>query len=452
MKTQYRITSAVLALAAAIGLASTASAQERLPWGALRAGNADGSIPAWNGGLPPDTAPAGFKKDSGFWVDPYADDKVLYTVTGKNVDQYASKLSATTVEMLKRYSDYRLDVYPSRRPANYTAAFNDNAQKNAAGRCKTIEGGLALTGCFGGTPFPVPKDGYEAMWNALLANKGHAVWTKGQGWYVDAAGNQVMTAEQNNRFQNDYYNPKMTIESFYAAGGSILMQNNVYTAPARIVGEGNLMRKYINPVAKPDKSWSYNPGQRRVRLTPDTAYDFPVATSGGAMYYDEIYTFSGKMDRFDFKYVGTKEMLIPYNSYKYLNSKPTDIMMKGHENPDVMRWELHRVHVVEATLKPGARHAVAKRRFYIDEDMPAAIGSDAWDASGKLVKGVLAPVAWAYDKQATLVSGTFYFDLATGVYYNSSYTGGRKGLLMNADEVDSDSFYSPEGLQRRTQR
>jgi len=452
MKTQYRITSAVLALVAAIGLASTASAQKRLPWGALRVGNADGSIPAWNGGLPPDTAPAGFKKDSGSWADPYADDKVLYTVTGKNVDQYASKLTEATVEMLRRYPTYRLDVYSSRRPANYTTFFNDNAQKNAAGRCKTIEGGLALAGCFGGTPFSVPKDGYEAMWNMLLTNKGDSVWTFGQAWYVDAAGNKVMTGQLANRYQNDYFNPKLTAEKFYAEGGPYYMNSTVYTAPARMVGEATMSRKWINPIARPDRSWSYNPGQRRVRLAPDAAYDFPVATSGGVLFFDEIYTFSGRMDRFDFKYIGTKEMLIPYNSYKYFSAKADDLLMKGHPNPDVMRWELHRVHVVEATLKPGARHVLAKRRYYMDEDIPQAGGFDAWDASGKLAKGMIAPAAWAYDKQVVLASGSCYFDLNTGVWYNSSVMGGANGLKISVDEVDSATFYSPEGLMRRTQR
>ena len=89
-----------------------------------------------------------------------------------------------------------------------------------------------------------------------------------------------MTAEVNNRNQNDYFNPSLTAEQFYAKGGQYFMNNNIYTAPARITGEGNLQRKYINPVATPDKTWSYTPGQRRVRLSPDAAYDFPVATVG----------------------------------------------------------------------------------------------------------------------------------------------------------------------------
>jgi hypothetical protein len=270
-----------------------AQSEERLPWGALKAGNKDGTIPPWEGGLPTSTSPAGFKKDSGFWVDPYAADKPLYTITSKNMEQYADKLSEATKELLKRYpATFRVDVYPSRRPVNYSAFYVENAQKNAAGRCKTIENGEAVTGCFGGEPFARPKTGHEVMWNLILANKGASSWTYGQGWYVDANGNRAMTAEVNNRNQNDYHNPNLTAEQFYAKGGSYLMNNNTYTGPARIIGEGNLQRKYANPVAMPDKTWGYTPGQRRTRLSPDAAYDFPVATAAGARLYDEIYAFS----------------------------------------------------------------------------------------------------------------------------------------------------------------
>ncbi|WP_280155418.1 DUF1329 domain-containing protein [Piscinibacter sp. XHJ-5] len=444
---------AVAALFAA-GMVQNAVAQEgeRLPWGALKAGNKDGTIPAWEGGLPASASPAGFKKDSGFWADPYAADKPLYSITAKNMEQYADKLSEATKELLKRNHGFRVDVYPSRRPVNYSQFFIENTKLNAAGRCKTIENGEAVTGCFGGTPFPVPKNGHEAMWNLILVNKGASSWTYGQGWYVDASGNKVMTAEVNNRNQNDYFNATLTAEQFYAKGGQYFMNNNTYTAPARITGEGNLQRKYINPVATPDKTWGYTPGQRRVRLSPDAAYDFPVATAAGAMLYDEIYAFSGKLDRFDWKLVGTKEMIIPYNAYKYLAGKAEDVMTRGAPNPDVMRWELHRVTVVEATLKPGARHVVAKRRFYFDEDNPDAVVVDAWDANGKLSRGTFNPCAWAYDKQAVIHGGTFYFDFGTGAYYNSSILGSYKGLFIATDTVDADAFYSPDGLARRTQR
>ena len=59
-------------------------------------------------------------------------------MTGKNVDQYADKLSDGTKEMLKRFPSFRLDVYPTRRSAAYPDWVVENMKKNAAGRCKLI--------------------------------------------------------------------------------------------------------------------------------------------------------------------------------------------------------------------------------------------------------------------------------------------------------------------------
>lgn len=72
-------------------------------FGAIQAGNADGTIPAYEGGLT--TAPAGFKPDSGFWVDPFKDEKPLFRIDAKNVDKYADKLSEGQKTLIKKYPD-----------------------------------------------------------------------------------------------------------------------------------------------------------------------------------------------------------------------------------------------------------------------------------------------------------------------------------------------------------
>lgn len=424
---------------------------ERLPWGAIKAGNKDGSIPAYTGGLPTSTKPAGFKPDSGSWPDPFPDDKPLYVITGQNADQYADKLSEGTLALLKRFPTFKLNVYQSRRTAQYPDWIVENMKKNAAGRCKTIEGGQALSGCFGGTPFPVPKTGYEAMWNMILHYKGPTGWSYGRGWYVDAAGNKAWTGGPQNRNQNDYYNKNLTPEQFYAAGGWYLRNNNINSGPARAAGEGNLMMRSVNPIAHPDKTWNYSPGQRRVRLSPNAGYDFPIATSGGASMWDEIYMYSGRMDRFDFKLVGTKEMFLPYNAYRWINGPVEQLLQENHPNPDVHRWELHRVHVVEASLKPGMRHVVAKKRFYMDEDVPAAAIMDGWDSSGKLSRAIWSPMFQVYDKQIPYAGTVWQYNFDTGVYYHPSIYAGDKGLFFDIDSVDL-TFYTPDGLARRTQR
>ncbi|HCO43955.1 MAG TPA: DUF1329 domain-containing protein, partial [Gammaproteobacteria bacterium] len=111
--------------AAKLGIEGT----ELTPHGAIRAGNADGSIPAWEGGIK--TPPAGYEV-GGWYLDPFADDQVLFTITAQNYQQYADKLSTGQIAMLKKYPDsYKLNVYPSRRSASYPTEIYENSIWNA---------------------------------------------------------------------------------------------------------------------------------------------------------------------------------------------------------------------------------------------------------------------------------------------------------------------------------
>lgn len=420
-------------------------------WGAIKAGNKEGTIPPYEGGLPATTAPAGFIKDSGHYPDPFANEKPLYSITAKNMDQYLDKLSEVTKEMLMRFpATYRLNVYPTHRIVNYPQYFIDNSLKNAT-RCKTIEDGLALSGCIGGVPFPIPKTGNQQMWNVATAFR-PPVAAITVGIYVDAAGSAVTSVIQDAVYDSPYYNPKETVESFEKSGGSIFRGTATTIAPPRIAGDGTLIRWYANPVSNPSKGWQYQQGNRRILTIPDAQYDYPLLPSGGAQFFDEVYLYSGKQDRFDFKHLGTKEMIIPYDCYRAAQATKEDITSVGggrHPNPAVMRWELHRVVVVEATLKEGMRHTFLKRRFYMDEDMPAMGMADAWGHNGKLYRGYFGLTFWAYDKQAPITPDALEFDLPTGIWYVNAQLWKKVKVL---DQYLPDSFYTPEGLARRSQR
>src|SRR3546814_12861612 len=60
------------------------------------------------------------------------------------------------------------------------------------------------------------------------------------------------------------------------------------------------------------------------------------------------------------------------------------VIRRGHINPEYARYELHRVWVVEATLKAGLRHAFSKRVFYVDEDSWSIAAVDCYDGRGQL--------------------------------------------------------------------
>ena len=280
------------------------------PFGAVKAANADGSIPAYTGGLT--KAPEGFKPDSGFWTDPFKDEKPVLRIDSKNMAQHAALLSEGQKHLLSKYPGYYLNVYPTHRTAAYPKKILDATVRNATA-CKTTKEGLAIdTACRGGLPFPIPKTGYEVMWNQILRYQGETAITTSasRSWVVDPSGKPVVTAEQATFSDFVYYQTDV-------ADRDPDMAWRVYSiskVPARRAGEMTGLADYLDPVARPRKAWSYTPGLRRVKLSPEFAYDTPVASMGGVTLFDELFVFSGTMDRFDFKLIGKKEMYIQYNA------------------------------------------------------------------------------------------------------------------------------------------
>ncbi len=134
------------------------------PLGAEKAGNAAGTIPAWDGGI---TKPVAGYKAGGSYPDPYAADKELFTVNAANAEKYKDNLSPGQMAMLKQYPTYKLRVFPTHRSAAFPAGHYAET-KECAAKAKLAAGGNGVVGCTGGIPFPIPKNGNEAIWNHLL--------------------------------------------------------------------------------------------------------------------------------------------------------------------------------------------------------------------------------------------------------------------------------------------
>ena len=386
------------------------------PWGAEKAGNKDGTIPAYTDGYV--KPPAGFDpKNPHVRPDPFADEKPLFSVTAANAASYADKLSDGARTLLQKYPDFRIDVYPTHRTQRYPAYVNERSIRNA-NSCKTMHDGLTIEGCYGGVPFPIPKTGNEVMWNHNLRYQSPSYVVRCRDILVDASGGITLTGE--NLLWEEF-------PIFYPENNAALSASDAYwllrtewSAPARMAGEKLVVIDYVDPIEHRRKAWQYLPGQRRAKLAPDLTYDTPSPSSGGAQVVDDASLFTGAQDRFDFKLIGKKEMLIPYNTFKLFDEARCPELKrfpKGHPGADCMRWELHRVWEVDATLKPGSRHVYAKRRFYFDEDQPEVGTSDNYDAAGKLYRsvfGLYIPLYETSDKG--FGDGTVTFDFQTGAY------------------------------------
>jgi len=388
------------------------------PVGGEMAGNKDGSIPAYTGGLT--TPPAGFDKASGVRPDPFAAEKPVLTITGKTLQASEGKLTEGTKELLKKYPDFRVEVFPTHRTVALPKYVQENTLKNAT-RAKTSEGGLVLSDAFGGYPFPIPATGYEAMWNHILRYEGQAYKIKYTAMNVDSSGHAVISTTGEITEQYPYYDATKTLESNTS---DLYYQVKInYSGPSRRAGESLLVWESLNPIEKGRRAWQYLPGQRRVRLAPDIAYDTPNPGTAGSTTYDDAFTFNGAMDRYDFKLLGKKEMYVPYNMYRFEYGDPQKAATPNYANPDMVRWELHRVWVVEATLKPGTRHIYARRVFYLDEDSWTALASDEYDAKGGLFRSQFGALAPSYDVPAPLADSNIYYDFVAGSWGFSGIAG-----------------------------
>jgi hypothetical protein len=389
------------------------------PVGAERAANRDGSIPAWTGGY---TTPIAGYRSGDARPDPFADDKPILTITAANVAQYADKLPEGARALFARFPDYRMTVYPTRRSAAAPQSVYDAIFRNAT-RAHAASEGIAygIEGAAGGIPFPIPKNGFEVMWNHLLAFWGPARETHISTYVISAAGDIDRTAAYREVADFPYYYPGATPENF---GNYYFKTLRVTDAPAVKFGEGYLAWQPINTERYKFAAWRYIPGERRARRGPSLSYDTPDPDASGFETLDEYYLFFGGLDRYDFKLVGKTEMYVPYNNNRLYTLPVNQVLGRNHANPDALRYELHRVWVVEATLAAGKHHIAPKRRFYIDEDTWFAVYAESWDEDGHLWKFGHATMYVVPDLPAVILGSQFIYDLTLGGYvYGFAFNG-----------------------------
>ncbi|MFL8988435.1 DUF1329 domain-containing protein [Pseudomonas sp. QLc11A] len=412
--------------------------RELTPMGAEKAGNADGSIPAWSGkwrGAPPNLNYAGSGSQ---YPNPYADEKPLFTITAQNMAQYEGKLSDGQKALFRHYPQtFKMPIYPSHRDFRYSERVESNIAKNAVD-AELISDGNGVTNAIGASPFPIPKNGYELMWNLNLPAR---------AWKEDAVYTMALTLSNGERSLEsmDYKiysvwdDPK---ESVGSSGGVQAYAMVSTLEPARKKGEIILAHTFTDPMASPSQAWQYVPGMRRVRRAPTVAYDTPFG-AGGFRVMDEDRLFNGAPDRYEWKLLGKQEMYIPYN-----NNKLDDpglkldqlLATKGHVNPDYMRYELHRVWVLEANLKPGKRHVYGKRRLYIDEDSWIGVLADNYDGKGALWRSNMQTTVYAYDMQGFQARLAMFHDLIAGSYLTDRLLNGQPPARLNSSSFEADYF------------
>jgi hypothetical protein len=415
MKTINRILATAFAAAGLVGASLPAHAAlsdaeaarlgaDLTPMGAEKAGNKDGTIPAWTGGVcsgAPWTAAQGY-------TDPFAGDKVVATITGANADQYKDKLSAGTYAMLKKYNNFKMNIYPTRRSACYPQEVYDQVKQFAT---KISLQGFAITGGRSPVPFPIPKNGLEAMWNHQQRYLGGGISRDYDSFPVRGNGDFYRIRVHEYRiFNQNLDQPQDNL---------LLAFMSYFLAPATLEGTVFLVHEPLDQVKQSRSAWIYNAGQRRVRRAPDLAYDNVNDGTEGIRVTDQFDAWNGAPDRYDWKLVGKKEVYIPYNSYKLAskqNKYKEDIIRPNTPNGDLLRYELHRVWVVDGTLKAGSKHIYGRRTFYLDEDTWTVVYEDAYDTRKNLWRVAIHPMIQFYDAKVPWYRANIWHDLNNQSY------------------------------------
>ncbi|MEP1470821.1 MAG: DUF1329 domain-containing protein [Halieaceae bacterium] len=415
------------------------------PVGAQQAGNPAGTIPSWDGGL---KAPvSGYQKGERL-VDPYAEDPVLFTITGENQQDYAENLTEGQKALLNRYPDsWRMNVYASHRSAAYPERVYKAVENNRSTATAILDGRGGVKGSAIASPFPVPESGVEVIWNHILRWRGVHIQRMDGSAAVTRRGNYTLILQQ-----EEWAIP-------YALSQSLPMQERnpnlllafktKVLAPGFLTGSGLLTVDSLNHNETARENWLYNADLRRIIRAPFSGFDNPSPNTDALRFTDEGDMFNGAPGLFDWKLLGKRELYIPYNAYRLESGELTaeDIVGEEHINPDHARYELHRVWVVEGTLKTGSGqrgHRYSRRVFYLDEDTWQIAAADNYDADGNLWRVSEGHAVMHYQVPAPWYALLVYHDLKEERYLVQGLDNQRRAPQF--DEKINPRLFGPNSL------
>ncbi len=420
------------------------------PFGSIKSGNASKTIPEWTGGLT--KAPVGYKGGGQHHIDPYGSETPKFTIDKSNYQGFKKYLSDGLYTLFEAYPNtFKMHVYQTHRSHAMPNNILVNSKKNAL-TSGLVGEGVGMKDAYAGIPFPIlhgsnSDKAAQVMWNHKTRYRGLYFTARATELAVQRDGQFTQINKHQELFMN-YYNPE---GNFAKMENVMLYYLTTNKAPARLAGGAILVHETLNQLEDPRQGWDYNSGQRRVRRAPNLAYDSPIASSDGTRVADDTDIFVGATDRYNLSYKGMREIFIPYNSYKIgaAGVKYADIVMPGHPNPEYIRWELHRVHVVEMLLKKSERHIYKRRVFYVDEDSWSAVLADQYDSRDELWRISVSLPKNYYEVPATYTSGDIYHDLQSRRYSINFIYSEEQHAPIFENKVPDKRYFSPSELRRK---
>ncbi|AXQ31838.1 DUF1329 domain-containing protein [Solimonas sp. K1W22B-7] len=415
--------------------------KELTPVGAEAAANKDGSVPAWT--------PAGKRGPlkGAYPSNPEIDgEQPLYTITRDNMAQYADKLTEGHKKLLSSYDSYKMKVYPSHRVVSFPDFIYKATIANATS-CELI-GTDTPDNCRQGFTFPIPKSGAEVMWNHKVRYRGESARRYNNQMIVQANGNYQLTKiAEDAKF---YYAVEKNPVPLTRDSGLFIKYFSQTLTPPRLAGTMILVHERAGTGNAGRAAWLYSPGLKRIRRAPTVCCDGPYEGTDGHQFYDQVDIFNGVLERYTWTIVGKKDMIIPYNSNRIGSPavKLSDLARRHHLNQDLPRYELHRVWIVEADIRPGTSHTFAKRRLYLDEDGWAPAAADNYDNRKQLYQFQEGHLAFSYNVQTLGGVPEVIYHFNSGRYFLTA--------MANEDKPNDysarfeDSYFEPGTVQKRS--
>jgi hypothetical protein len=384
----------------------------------------------------------------------YSSEKPVFSIDAGNVDKYADKLSAGQIGIIKQRAGYRMDVYPTHRTCWTPDWIRENTKENET-KAK-LNGDFLETAVLPGVPFPNPKSGLELIWNWLTLYRGVG--------YVMPGLTLISPKPGDNNWIEAHYDYAMFFP--WGAPGKNTPQSvnefwdgqyYKYSTPPALLGQGLIERYYFDRVPE---AWYYFTGQRRVRRLPVYTYDAPIIGLEGMYLSDQVNIYYSPPDRFNWKIVGKKQLYIPYNSFGMYDfrKKAHDVYLDKYINPANRRYELHEVWVLDAKVKPDARHVAPHKILYIDTDSWMLVVGEDYDVQGKLWTASEAYPIPIWELGGTCDDEPYIkYDLISGRYVEDITTIGNGkdvhyGKEPGGDPKFTSDFYTAETLKSLSER
>ena len=387
------------------------AADELTAVGAVRTGNAEGTIPAWTGGLAASDIPTSYKAGNRY-VDPFVNDEPRFVITAENFRDHLDHLSLGHQALFEKFPNYRMPIYSTRRSVVYPEPIQRETNANID-RARMV-GVDAIEGAKLGFPFPMPRSGAEVLWNHRLRYRGDAVhWDNWQSVVFPGGDERRIRIQEWSVF--GYANLS---DDRKPDPDSVLHYTIYRAAPTQCAKQLYMWHEALNPTQKARNQWGKCADFRAFRLAHMGHDDFSIG-SEQLRYFDMLDMFSGEFDRYTYRLLGKREIYIPYNAYRLSDGryKMDELLSRPHFKQEGTRYELHRVWVVEASLRPNETHSISKRRFYVDEDSWTIALVDLYDDGDGLSRFQEGHLTFLYDPQTVEPMPQIVYDLRDSRYF-----------------------------------